>query len=447
MNTEVNGRVSTMAGGLIGSEILKIAGEIRVLLAEGRQICNLTVGDFSPAEFRIPKLLEEGIREALQGGETHYPPSEGLPALRKAVLEFYERRLGLRYPLESVLVTGGSRPGIYATYRALVDPGDRVVYPVPSWNNNHYVHLVGGTGVPVSCRSEDAFLPTRDALGEALRGARLLALNSPLNPTGTAFTEEALSEICDRVLEENRRRGSGERPLYVMYDQVYWMLTFGAAVHVNPISLRPEMEPYTVFVDGISKAFAATGLRVGWTVGPADVTARMASILGHVGAWAPRAEQVATARLLGATEEIAAYHREMKRGVEERLNALYTGIGALREEGLPVEAVTPMGAIYLSARFALHGTRTREGARLSTNEEIRRYLLEEAGLAVVPFQAFGMPEESGWFRLSVGAVSLAEIGRMFARLRPALERLTPGSPAAPPASSASPASRSPRAPA
>lgn len=428
MNTEVSGRVSTMAGGLVGSEILKIAADIRALVAQGRQICNLTVGDFSPAEFRIPAFLEEEIRRALESGETNYPPSEGIPALRQAVQAFYREWLGLDYPLESILVTGGSRPGIYTTYRALVDPGDRVVYPVPSWNNNHYAHLVGAVGVPVTCRPEEAFLPTRALLEEAVRGARLLALNSPLNPTGTAFTQEALAEICDLVLEENRRRGPDGRPLYVMYDQVYWMLTFGATAHLNPVSLRPEMEPYTVFVDGISKAFAATGVRVGWTVGPADVTARMASILGHVGAWAPRAEQVATARLLAATEEIRAYHREMKRGVEERLDALYAGIRALREEGFPVEAIAPMGAIYLTARFPLHGMRTADGATLDTNEAIRRYLLAQAGLAVVPFQAFGKAEDTGWFRLSVGAVSLAEIERMFGRLREALARLTPGSP-------------------
>jgi aspartate aminotransferase len=404
-----------MAAGLIGSEILKIAGEIRAMVADGAEVCNLTVGDFSPAEFRIPELLEDAVGEALRAGETNYPPSDGVAALRSAVSEFTRRRLGLDYPAERVLVTGGSRPGIYAVYRALVDPGDRVVYPVPSWNNNHYVHLVGARGVPVVCRPEDDFLPTRALLEPVVRDARLLALNSPLNPTGTAFTAEALGEICDLVLEENRRRGPGERPLYLMYDQVYWMLTFPPTVHVDPVSLRPEMAEYTVYVDGISKAFAATGVRVGWTLGPADVTARMASILGHVGAWAPRAEQVATARLLREDAAIDQYHAGMKEGVRARLDALYAGLMRLREEGFPVDAMVPMGAIYLSARFTLHG---RGGP--GSNEDVRRWLLEAAGLAVVPFQAFGMKEDSGWFRLSVGAVSLPEIEAMFGRLREAL---------------------------
>ncbi len=416
-------RVSTMAGGLVGSEILKIAGDVRAMVAGGTQVCNLTVGDFSPAQFRIPAMLEREIVNALQQGETNYPPSEGVPALRKAVGDFYRQWLGLDYPVESILVTGGSRPGIYSVYTALVDPGDTVVYPVPSWNNNHYVHLSGARGIPVVCHADDAFLPTRATLEPHIRGARLLSLNSPLNPSGTAFTAQALGEICDLVLEENARRGPDERPLYVMYDQVYWMLTFDGTTHVNPVSLRPEMREYTVFVDGISKAFAATGVRVGWTVGPEDVTKRMMSVLGHVGAWAPRAEQIATARVLEATDAISEYHQSMKEQVQVRLQALYDGLQAVAGAGYPVEAIPPMGAIYLSSRFALHGWRTPAGDVLRTNDEIRHYLLDAAGLAMVPFQAFGMMEDTGWFRLSVGAVSLDEIGTTFARLRPALDAL------------------------
>src|SRR5688500_646988 len=258
-------RVSEMAGGLVGSEILRIAGEIRAMVAQGAAVCNLTVGDFAPSCFRVPDMLVDETVAALRAGETNYPPSEGLPGLRQAVAAFFERRLGLSYPVESVLIPGGSRPGLYATYRAVVDPGDTVVYTVPSWNNNHYVHLVGGRGLPVICRPEDAFLPTRESLAGPLRGARLLVLNSPLNPAGTSFTAEALAGICDLVLEENARRREGERPLYFLYDQVYWMLTPPEAPHVNPVSLRPELRDHTIFVDGISKAFAATGMRVGWT--------------------------------------------------------------------------------------------------------------------------------------------------------------------------------------
>lgn len=419
-----NGRVSAMAHGLIGSEILKIAADIRVMAAEGKQICNLTVGDFSSEQFRIPELLEREIKEALTRGETNYPPSDGVLSLRTSVVNFYKHWLHLDYSLESVLISGGSRPAIYAAYRALIDPGDTVIYPVPSWNNNHYCHLVGANGVPIVCKSENNFLLTRTQLENVISDARLLVLNSPLNPTGTAFTEQSLAEICDAVLEENKKRASGKRPLYILYDQVYWMLTFGTTKHVNPVTLRPELAPYTIFVDGISKSFAATGVRVGWTVGPKDIIARMASILGHVGAWAPRAEQVAVAKLLNATAEITAYHTTMKKGIQDRLDMLYTMIEQFRSEGFAVEAMTPMGAIYLSARFALMGKKTAAGKKLTTNEDIRNYLLHEAGLAIIPFQAFGTKEEDGWFRLSVGAVSLNDIDRLIPRLRSALVKLS-----------------------
>lgn len=413
-------RISTMSEGMTGSEILRIAGEIRALTEAGQTVCNLTVGDFAPAQFRIPRFLEDRIGDALHRGETNYPPSVGITPLREAVRGFYERMLGLSYPLQSVLVTAGSRPGIYGTFRTLVNPGDRVVYAVPSWNNNHYCHLTGAVGVQVVTRSGDAFLPTRETLAPAIRGARLLALNSPLNPTGTAFSAETLAEICDLVLEENGRRGAGERPLYVMYDHVYWMLTFGDTRHVDPVSLRPDMAPYTVYVDGISKAFAATGVRVGWVVGPADVIASMNDFLGHVGAWAPRAEQVATAQLLNEPDEIEAFRLALTTGVRARLDALYAGIVALRADGLPVDAIEPMGAIYLSARFALNGRRTPAGDVLRTNGDVRQYLLRAAGFAAVPFQAFGEREDTGWFRLSVGAVSMSEIERVLPRLREAI---------------------------
>ena len=419
-STEPARRVSAMSDGMSGSEILRIAGEIRAMTEAGQRVCNLTVGDFSPAEFRVPTLLETEIAEALRRGETNYPPSNGIAALRESVGRFYARGLGLEYPVGSILITAGSRPGIYGTFKTLVDPGDRVVFAVPSWNNNHYCHLTSSTGVMVPTSRTEAFLPTRELLEPVIRGARLLALNSPLNPTGTAFSPETLSAICDLVLEENARRGAGERPLYVMYDQVYWMLTFGETRHVDPVSLRPEMRPYTIYVDGISKAFAATGVRVGWVVGPEDIIASMNNFLGHVGAWAPRAEQIATAKLLDAPNEIAPFASALTGGVRQRLDALYDGIMAMKADGLPVDATVPMGAIYLSARFALNGKRTADGQTLRTNDDVRRYLLKAAGFGVVPFQAFGVAEDSGWFRLSVGAVSLAEIERVRPALRKAI---------------------------
>src|SRR5947209_5838724 len=410
--------LSQLALGLTGSEILKISGEIRVLAEAGHDICNLTVGDFSPKEFRIPRVLEGLIAEAFAKGETNYPPSDGTKELRQAVVRYYEDVLGLKYPLDSVLIAGGARPIIFAAYAAVVDPGDKVVYPIPSWNNNHYTYFMRGVPVEITVGPETNFLPTADLLRPHIRDARMICICTPLNPTGTVMSRDEVERIARLVVDENERRAAaGERALLILWDQVYWMLTFGASRHFSPPQLVPEALPYTIFVDGISKAFAATGLRVGWTVAPPPITARMRDILGHVGAWAPRPEQIAVAKFLGMRSAIDDFHESMIRELQLRLDLLFDRIDAMRADGLPVRAIAPQAAIYLSVQFDLIG----RGA-IKTNEQIRRLLLDDAGFAVVPFQAFGLPSETGWFRLSVGAVSPAQIEAGLARVRNVLAR-------------------------
>lgn len=417
-------RVGRMAQGLIGSEILKIAAEIRALQKQGQTICNLTVGDFDPKQFPIPERLRQGIVAAYGRGETNYPPSDGMPALREAVQRFYERELGIKYPTASVLVASGARPIIHATYTATCDPGDVVIYPLPSWNNNHYVHMVSAQPRTLTCTREARFLPTRQQVLAALPGARLLCINSPLNPTGTAIDPEELRAICVAVVRENQaRKQRSERPLFLLYDHIYWMLCVGDTVHATPTALVPEMAEYTIYVDGISKAFAATGVRVGWAVGPVDVIERMSAIVGHIGAWAPRAEQVASAELLDDAEAIRAYLGPFKQGISARLSRLHDGIEAMRREGLPIESLPPMGAIYLTVKIAPFGKSTPAGAVLRSNEDVRRFVLEQAGVGIVPFQAFGCPADDGWFRFSIGAVSVAEIDGAVPRLAAALRAL------------------------
>lgn len=408
--------LSTLAQGLTGSEVLKIASEVRALVATGRSVANLTVGDFAPSEFRIPRLLESLIVENLANGQTNYPPSDGTLELRKAVLELFREEFGLVYPLESTLIAGGSRPIIYAAYASVVDRGDKVIYPTPSWNNNHYTYLAGGVPVELVVGAETNFMPTAEMIRPHVREARLIAVCTPLNPTGTVMARSEVEAIANLVVEENARRAAaGERALFLLWDQVYWMLTFGENRHWAPPQVVPESAAYTIFVDGISKAFAATGLRVGWTVAPPAVTARMRDLIGHVGAWAPKAEQLAVASFLKQKDEIAAFHDHMVRELRLRLDALYDGFMEMRREGLPVDAIAPQGAIYLSVQFDLL-------ARFGSNEAIRKFLLEEAGFAVVPFQAFGLKREDGWFRLSAGAVSVRDCIEGLQRVRAALSR-------------------------
>ena len=408
--------LSALARGVVGSEILRIAGEIRAVQATGVPVCDLTIGDFDPKYFPIPKELLEATRKALEAGQTNYPPAEGILPLREAVVRLYERDLGLTYPVDSVVIAAGARPLLYGAYRTLVDPGDIAIYPVPTWNNNHYAYLSGARGVPVPVTAASNFFPTPDQLRPHLSSARLLILNSPLNPTGTVISKQALTAITAMVLEENRRReASGKRPLYFVFDQVYWTLTFGSATHHTPVEVVPESAPYVIFLDAISKAFCATGMRVGWGVMPPAMRKRVSDILGHVGAWAPKAEQVGVAALLNNPEAVQVFRDSVRQKLSQRLEALYGGMMDMKKDGFPVDAIEPQGAIYLSARFDLCG-RNVNGTVLKTNDDVRRLLLG-AGLGVVPFQAFGLAGESGWFRLSVGAVSMDDIAAAFPRLR------------------------------
>jgi aspartate aminotransferase len=361
--------------------------------------------------------------DALQRGETNYPPPNGVLETRQAVAEFVAQTWGVRYPVESVLIAGGARPILYAAYRSVLDPGDKVVYPVPSWNNNHYTWISAARGVEITTRAEDGFMPTVEQLRPHLGDAQMVVLNTPLNPAGTVMDPGELRDLMEAIVEENERRAREERrQLFLLHDQVYAALTFGEARHVHPVSLLPESAPWVISLDAVSKTFAATGLRVGWVTAPPVVTARMADLIGHMGAWAPRAEQIAVAGFLLDPEALQEFQEEMNRRVLDRLEALHRGFTRLKEEGLPVDCIQPQGSIYLSLHLPVVGG-THDGTRLENNEAIRSLLLEEAGLAVVPFQAFGLKEETGWFRLSVGAVSTDDIEEVFPRVRRVLSEI------------------------
>jgi len=416
--------VSEMAENLVGSEIIKLGAEINDRIRKGEKIYNYTIGDFDPKVFPIPDEFTEEIIKAYKEKHTNYPAANGILELRKSVSSFLYDYLNLNYTSDEILITSGARPAIYAAYITLIDQGEKIIFPVPSWNNNHYAHLSSGKAVMVETQPENNFMPTAKEIRPFVKDAAMIALCSPLNPTGTTFTKNRLEEICDLILEENIRRSPDEKPLYLLFDQIYWALCYGKTQHYNPVALRPEMRNYTICIDGMSKAFAATGIRVGWTFGPQRIMDKMKAILSHVGAWAPKAEQVASARYLNQKENVNRFLTHFKNEINERLEHFYKGIQSLKAEGHPVDAIAPQAALYLTLRFDLKGKCKPTGEIIETTEDITSYLLEKAGLAIVPFYAFGSSHESTWYRLSVGTCTHKAVDEALDKLKSALDKLS-----------------------
>jgi aspartate aminotransferase len=415
--------LSKTAENLIGSGIRKISEAINARIEKGEKIYNFTIGDYNPKVFPIPEGLKKEIANAYNDNQTNYPPSEGVAILRNAISEFIKERGGFDYKPNEIVIGSGARPLTYTIINTIVNPGEKILYPVPSWNNECYVQLADANGVPVKTSIENDYIPTRKDLLPYVNDAVLLVLNSPLNPTGTVFKKDALKEIIDLVVEENKRRGENKKPLYVLFDQIYWILTFDGIKHINPVELNPAIRDYIIFIDGISKCFAATGVRLGWMYGPKFIMDKAKVILGHIGAWCPKPEQVALGKFLQKKDEVDKYFDNFKSELVKRLKIFYEEFNSLKKEGYDVEAISPQGAIYLTIKLDLKGMKTADGKVLETVDDTLQYVLNEAKMALVPFYAFGASKKSPWFRLSVGTCSVQDANDAALALRNALNKL------------------------
>ena len=408
-------RLSEMANGMERSRILSIAASVRAMIAQGKEVAPFTVGDFSPEQFEVPDELLSGIIEAISEKETNYPPAAGLPELRESLAAWMNHAYGLDVGSDGIIVGSGARPVLYASFRLFLEPGDGLAHGVPAWNNHYYVHLNDSVDIPIPGTPESRFLPTATAIEERIQDIRVLILNSPLNPTGTCFTRDELKAICDVIINENEKRKLDNiKPVILVYDQVYSTMTAEHIEHIHPVQVCPEIFDYTITLDAISKSLTGTGLRLGWMALPPALAPPVVALIGHMGAWPARPIQKAAAELYSKPEVLEEYFRELDEKILNRMSILQERLGQLSQYG--VSYVQPEGGIYLTTRFDLFSA-----LGVKTNEEIRQWLLESAGVAIVPFQAFGLEEDSGWFRISVGAVSVGDITSAMDRLQTALE--------------------------
>lgn len=400
--------LSNLAASIPANTILAFNNQIKEQIRAGASIHNFTIGDFDPQIFPIPQALESGIIAAYKNNKTNYPTAEGNIELRSAISNFVANKLTVEYKPSNILVAAGGRPLIYAAYQVIVDAGDKVIFPVPSWNNHYYSAFTQANVCMIETKAEDSFMLTAALLKPHIKDAVLLALCSPQNPTGTCYTSRQLKEICELVIAENKRRAPGQKKLYVLYDQMYNLLTYGNTTHAHPVELYPEMRNYTIYIDAISKSFAATGVRVGWAYGPEAVIRKMKVVLTHVGAWAPMAEQVAVASFLENTNAVEQFLFTFKTALKKRLQLLYNGIQQMKAEGLPVDAIAPDASIYLSFK-------------INIDSDMMPVLLKESGVAVLSFSLFGARQAANWYRISVGTSRLEEIPLVIEKIKHVIE--------------------------
>jgi aspartate aminotransferase len=333
-----------------------------------------------------------------------------MPELLESVSAHLKYFGGFYYNLNEIITGSGSRPLTYILFKTLINKGDKVINIVPSWNNYNYVQLVEADEITIEAKPENNFMVTAEEIKPLLSFASLITFNSPSNPSGTTYSTENTTNIFNLIVEENKRRvAEDKKPLYVFYDIVYWLLTYGNTKFINPVEVCPGIKDYIIFVDGISKCFAATGVRLGWAVGPEQIIVKMKQMIAHIGAWSPKPEQVAVSKFLKDTAEVKKYLKEFKSGLFVRLDLLYKTIIEIKATGIDVDAIAPQGALYLSVKLNLIGYKTPKGNTINSVADVTDFLLDEVGIAVVPFYAFGANPDSLWFRISVGVCSLDDV--------------------------------------
>jgi aspartate aminotransferase len=325
---------------------------------------------------------------------TKYTASPGVAELREAISDRMHEELGVRWGIKDIIASAGAKQALYNACEAVLEDGDEAIVPQPYWvSYPDMVKLAGATPVALPCRAEDGWIPRAEALERVITSrTRAIILGSPSNPTGAVWPEEAMRGIA-RVLEKHP-------DIVILSDDIYNKLVYGKARAVNVLQVAPQLRERTVVVNGASKAYAMTGLRLGWACGPSAIVAAMNRVQDSSTSNPSSLSQYAgIAALRGPQEPVVA----MRKQFEKRRDLMVELVRSIPKMG----CVSPDGAFYVLADARAYVT-----GRIETDVQLAELLLEEHGVATVPGSAFGSP---GYLRLSF-ATSEAEIRRGLQRV-------------------------------
>ncbi len=380
----------------LGTETaFEVLAKARALEAQGKKIIHLEIGE---PDFDTPGHIKDAAADAMFKGYTHYGPSAGLPELREAVAQYYQKRRGITVDPATVVITPGAKPIMFFLMQAVVDEGDEVIYPNPGFPiYESVINFLGAKPVPIKHREELDFRIDVDELASLITPkTRLLIINTPHNPTGAVIPPADLRRIAELAVKHD---------LIVLSDEIYSRIMYDGAEHVSLASF-PGMQERTVILDGFSKTYAMTGWRLGFGIFPnTEIAAHVARLQTNCTSCTSSFTQIAGVQaLLGPQHEADAFTEEFRRRRDVIVAGLRTVPG--------VTCVEPRGAFYVFPNI----TGTGKDSRFLAD-----YLLNEGGVACLSgtsFGAFG----NGYLRFSF-ANSVENIERAIAQMREAVERL------------------------
>lgn len=378
------------------SSIFRINTKAQALKAEGRRILRLDAGD---PDFETPESIKEAGRRAIDQGYSHYTEIGGLPELKDAIIKKFRRDNHLRYNENEVMVTCGAKQALFNLFMSVLHPGDEVIIPQPFWGSYPAItRICWATPVFLETRMEDGFIPSAAALEEAItERTRLVILNSPSNPSGQVLGKQALEDL-GRVLERYP-------DVFIATDDIYEHLRWDGDRYYNIVNVCPALKDRTVVINGVSKAYAMTGWRVGFCGGSEDVIHQMSKLQGQSTAHTAAVSQVAAVAALSGDQQCV---RDMVDAYRKRHALVERGLGRL--DG--VDYLPAKGTFYCLPDFTRIIDRL-EG--VDNDQQLADWLLDHVGIAMVPGSAFGAP---GHLRLSY-ATSEQAIEEALGRLQTA----------------------------
>ena len=387
------------------SEILQIGARATARRAAGHNVITLGAGE---PDFDTPDHIKQAAWEAMQAGDTKYTALTGTPALKAAIAAKFDRENGLTYAADEIIACTGAKQVIYNAMMATLNPGDEVIIPTPYWvTYSDIVEICGGVPVLVKCEADQGFRMTADQLRDAITDkTRWVMLNSPSNPSGAAYAASDLQPLIDVLLHAPQ--------VWLMVDDMYEHILYDGFAHATPAKVDPRIAPRTLTINGVSKAYAMTGWRIGYAGGPKALIAAMAVIQSQSTSCPSSVSQAAAVAALEGPQDFLGERCETFRKRRDLVVDLLNGIPGL-------SCRVPEGAFYAFPDCSgLFGRGTPEGQLIEDDRAFCAWLLEAADVAVVPGSAFGLP---GYFRVSY-ATSTAKLEQALSRIADAVARLS-----------------------